>query len=453
MPHASLLVLFIMSLVPTVPALAAPEPPAGLTSEARHEEWLNKRGYSPAEAPKKKDQAKNLVDELRWTTLGAMDEAKAQTFQLPNVPWSDSYWAYYKGGLANRYADPNFKTGDEWQQIDRYVVGNLGRSSAPYFGELSPSEKYDRLVGDRKYTLTRWSLAQGRYYFNKYGKVEHWVGSCDGWAPASFMEERGNKAVMATAVDGRKILFYPSDIRALSSLLWAEGKFAAKLIGVRCNQKEVEKDPNGRPVAPECLDSNPGTWHLAVVNQLAAGGRALVLDESVGHEVWNYPAYGYKYHYLAAGNDTPLSNWQEALRPLTEADRARAPRAEGATGLVTVVMELDYVIPREPQAVMEDDTKSDTKNKVTYKYELEVDEQGTILGGEWLQNEHPDFLWVPRKDTKARSIGDEALDKMKDQSQWTQGAVPAVWREQAPASSAKGQPLGRVVHELLRRSR
>ena len=448
MPHKSLLVLFILA----TPAFAVHEP-AFSGPEARREEWLTKRGYAPSEAPKQKDQAKNLVDELRWTTLGSMEEAGAQSHVLPQVPWSDSYWPLYKGGLANRYADPGFVPGEEWPNVDRYIVGNLGRSGAPYFGELSPAEKYDRLVGDRRYTLTRWSLAQGRRYHEKYGKVEHWMGSCDGWAPASFMEERAKKAVQVTSADGRKILFYPSDIHALSSLLWAEGTFASRLIGLRCNQKEVEKDANGRPLAPECLDSNPASWHLAIVNQLAAGGRPLVMDEEVGHEVWNYPAHGYRFQYLGAEGETPLTKWQEALRPLSEEEKARVPRAEGATGLVTVVMEVDYATPSQPAAVLETDPSKDQQSKVTYKYELEVNEAGEILGGEWLQSEHPDFLWVPRKGTKARSIADLALEKRKDQSVWTEGAVPAAWRAEAPGASAKGQPMERVVSELLRRSR
>ncbi|NBO39523.1 hypothetical protein EBU99_13175, partial [bacterium] len=36
-------------------------------------------------------------------------------------------------------------------------------------------------------------------------------------------------------------------------------------------------------------------------------------------------------------------------------------------------------------------------NSVIYRYRLELDAQGTIRGGEWLQEARPDFLWIQQR--------------------------------------------------------
>jgi hypothetical protein len=419
--------------------------------ESWRAEWLAKRGSPVAEAPRKEDHAEDVVDELRWTTLGEMEQANAQAAALENIPWSDSYWPHYAGSVAYRYADPGMKKEKEWDKNERYVVKNLGRGLP---GELSPAEKYDRLVGDRRFTLTRWALAQGRKYFEKDGKVESWMGLCHGWAPAAVMEQRVTKSVTARAPDGAKILFYPADLHALATLLWAEGKFPMKLIGGRCTDKEPEREENGRLKSPDCLDTNPGTWHLAIVNQLAASRRALLFDASFDHEVWNYPIYKYAYHYVKEGSDEKFTSWEDAAIPLSDADRARAPRAEGATMLVRVKMEISYSIPRDPAAYTEDDGTLDKKSDATYDYELELNADGKILGGEWLSKDHPDFLWAPGPGAVAVTGADQALDKAKNAERWDEARhVPRGWRKAAAESSAKGQPLARVVQELLRRGR
>ena len=33
---------------------------------------------------------------------------------------------------------------------------------------------------------------------------------------------------------------------------------------------------------------------------------------------------------------------------------------------------------------------------VTYWYDLELDEDNNIVGGEWYTNRHPDFLWTKK---------------------------------------------------------
>ncbi|RZA07728.1 MAG: hypothetical protein EOP11_06900 [Proteobacteria bacterium] len=404
-----------------------------------------------AEAPRREDRVEDLLETVRWRDLGAMEFAGAQRASLAEQPWSDSYWPLYAGGIAYRYADPGMRLSKDWAANERYILDNLGRG---WPGELSPAEKYDRLVGDTQFTLTRWSLSQGRRHYAKRGVVADWMGLCHGWAPAAFMEKRVSKAVEVKGVGGETLLFYPSDLHALSTLQWGEASFAKKLIGGRCRTDHPARDGRGRPQAPECLDSNPGTWHLSVVNQLGGAKRALLFDATAGSEVWNYPIYKYEYHYVKDGSGERASRWQDAARPITEADRRKAPRAEGAASIVHVKMNVTYAAPTSPSAALVSTPAQDESGQEELDYELELSGAGEILGGEWISTEHPDFLWLPAENARALSEQDKFLDGIGENESWPAGAImPMQWQISARAASREGQPLARVVQELLRRGR
>ena len=57
---------------------------------------------------------------------------------------------------------------------------------ANYTHLLSPAEKYDLLVGDANYGLTKQMWNAGKGYHDRYGSVESWMGYCHGWAPAAY---------------------------------------------------------------------------------------------------------------------------------------------------------------------------------------------------------------------------------------------------------------------------
>src|SRR6185436_9002354 len=98
--------------------------------------------------------------------------------------------------------------------------------------------------------------------------------------------------------DGKTpLLFYPSDLKGLASLLWATTDPPSRGVGGRCEDTNPKKDRNGRVISPACFDSNPGTWHLAVVNQIGVAKRSMVIDATYDFEVWNQPVYGYRYRY------------------------------------------------------------------------------------------------------------------------------------------------------------
>ena len=109
---------------------------------------------------------------------------------------------------------------------------------------------------------------------------------------------RPAKPATLPGVSGGKITFYPADIKALASLLWASASTVTRFIGGRCNDKNPATDANGRVISAKAFDTNPGTWHLSIVNQLGVARRSLVMDATYDYVVWNQPVAGYEYRYF-----------------------------------------------------------------------------------------------------------------------------------------------------------
>lgn len=402
-------------------------------------------GRGDIEAPRPGDYAKDLVDQYAISNLAKMEERGLLTATLEQSPWTDSYWPTYAGGLANRYGDARYSPSYEWSRNETYLRRWLGRGNSR---ELSPAEKYDLLLGDPDFSLTRYMLESSAGSVGADGQIETWFGLCHGWAAASFMMPRPSKGVKVRGANGQEIFFTPSDLKALGTLLWANAPTKTRFVGGRCNKENPRRGPNGREIDPECLDSNPATWHLAAVNQLGVARRSFVLDAESGAEVWNQPAYSYRYSYVnpITGKSTEkLSEARVALRDFQ--DPHSENRSISAEFLVNVEMELTYVVESEPSLAAVDGP--DSYSHVVYKYDLELDRENNIVGGEWHSTNHPDFLWVPVAGAKALSVGDYWLFRTGDKSEWQQGQeVPGSWREAARRSVAQGQPLAVIVERL-----
>src|SRR5262249_28151314 len=149
----------------------------------------------------------------------------------------------YRGLLGRRYADPAYPDGTDWVENHAYVAAHPAAAitksgDAAAIDLLSPAEKYEFLVGDREGSLTAAMWNEGRLYQERDGKVERWMGICDGWAVASYMLPRPTRVATALAADGKtQLRFYPDDIKALASLLWAKARVSVRFIGTRCTEK------------------------------------------------------------------------------------------------------------------------------------------------------------------------------------------------------------------------
>lgn len=401
--------------------------------------------------PRRNDDPKYLVDRLELLTLSQM-HAQHRSSRLEQAPWSDTYWPIYQGQIAQRYGDSSFPGSMDWKKNADYIRAVIG-SNASSVETLSPAEKYDLLVGDPAFTMTHANLNEGKGYYERDGKVESWMGLCHGWAPAAYMELRPRNAITLLAADGRtRIPFWPSDIKALATLLWANGTAQTKFIGGRCNDRDPERDETGRPRNPDCLDTNPATWHVAVVNQIAVSRRSFVIDATYDYQVWNQPVLSYRYTYFNPKTTQKTEDLEAATVLLADfqEDRYRALRSPRAQKLVGIQMELTYVAENHPSTSRTDTERNDHQNTVHYRYDLELDAQGQLVGGEWYENEHPDFLWTPEKDASIDTVGDQILDDRGDRSAWDgKSALPESWKPAIRQGSRYAQPLRRLVHTLV----
>lgn len=401
------------------------------------------------------DRPADLVDNLRYTTLQAISDAKLTQASLTESPWSDDYWAIYKGVLGWRYADPRFPASTDWN-ANRLYVQNKPAATILNSGDqntidlLSPAEKYDALVGDTTFSLTQYMWREGRQYYESTGKVESWMGICHGWAVAAFMLPRPQNTITVKAPNGINLNFYPADIKALASLVWANAAGTTRFIGGRCEDKSPSIDPvTGRMKATNCFDTNPGTWHLAVVNQLGVAKRSFVLDVTYDYEVWNQPCFSYDYRYFNPRTNRSTNTLAEAMVKVTDFtnDKFKVYRSTQTTHIVGIAMKVGYVVETKPTQRETDAPRHDAIQYVEYLYDLELDSKGTILGGEWYQNIHPDFLWTAPTTSRALSNFDRQATGEWDTDQ----VIPATWRAAAKASAqAQGAPLAVIVEHLIR---
>ena len=417
--------------------------------------WARAR-VLPTVEPGSNDQASDLPGtRIQFDTLPALEQARLISGMMLEAPWSGDYWPIYQGVIARRYADPEFPRND-WKAGFLWAKREVGSGHCSV-EKLSPAEKYDLLVGDAQYTLTRAMWTEGARFQDQSGKVEPWMGICEGWAGAAIAVPRPRHAVTVIAADGRtRIPFYPDDIKALASLLWSRGNVEKKLIGGRCNERSPARDAGGRPTNPDCQDTNPATWHLAVAHRIGAAHQGLVMDASFDYEVWNQPIYSYIYEYYNPATGAETTNLSEAVvaRSAWAQDpyaRFRSPRSVSIAG---IKMTVDFVSETAASDAKGDDPSRDFHRRATYVYDLELDAHGKIVGGEWHNSVHPDFLWATASGKTARSQGDLYLDGAGDRSRWDgMSTLPAAWRQVAPATSKLGQPLERVVSALVMLSR
>lgn len=426
-------------------ALVAAELPAA----ARPRSWSE---------PQPRDRAVRLVDRLELTTVEGIERAGLRAAELAERPWSGTYWPTHQGGAAARYADPGFPSWSGWPAIESYLERRLAEDGGPIASGTpdprSPAEKYDRLVGDAEFGLTRAMIAGARRAFEVFGSIPAWFGFCHGWAPAAIAVPRPSRAVIAHAPDGEPILFHPDDVQALVTLLWATGDFDTRIAGARCEEEDIERGRNGRPLDPDCLDTNPATFHLVLANQIGRSARGFVMDEAQGQEVWNQPIFSYSFQYFdprtgrvvedpAAGTASRGELWLDpyALH--------RSPRAAAILG---VRARVTFLRETAPSPSRDAGPAGDAVETRSYEYDLELAEDGEIVGGEWRQADHPDFLWVGAPDATPRTLADALLGDSVPVWDSSAGPVPEKWLSAARLGSAWGAPLAAVVAGLVRAS-
>jgi hypothetical protein len=328
------------------------------------------------------------------------------------------------------FGNPDYIT--QWTEVDKYRNGSVEDLRVPYIdtwypessqgtNQLGALTKYDQAFYSGESKSAKWELE------HHSRPSPAWYGHCNGTAvsvsryqsPKSSVKRPRNCVVGSASC----VEFSPSDIRALIAEMNMNSK--AKFIsGRRCNlsaaaiqsRPPLRADPQ---VMDACDDVNPGSFHVSLVNFIGRMKQPIIFDENMTDEVWNYPIY--KYRYSSSG---PLDEAQ-AVAALQLGDQIDSwvfnPKARS---WVKIEMIISYrnasnEIPGNAGQI------GDASEK-TYEYILELDDNGDIIGGEWVGNyryNHPDFIWMPFE--PATPTGDDS----RGNPLLSNKEVTAIWAE------------------------
>ena len=346
------------------------------------------------------------------------DELKQYTEGLAEqTPWPSDYWSYYEDSINVRFhgkdklspAEKYDKAFNEWEpnmsvspvdlSADCGMEDTIENTHDDYYDQLGPAATWQhKNKGNWKARNGKDDDGDGKIDECRAGEdgnldydgIETWWGLCHAWTPAAILEPEPLRPVTLNGVE-----FTVSDIKAL--LIAQHDKSSALMLGGRCNEKELERDEEGRIKKDECRDSNAGAFYVVATNMLGKDKRAFAEDRTAAYQVWNQPVLGYQ--ILEEKELTEA----EALAKLdkTEADGKYADlfKSPEAVSWRFVKMDVDYISESSNTTEgaltprIEDFTRTDH-----YQMVIELDNNGDIVGGEWIgysQTTHPDFLWLP----------------------------------------------------------
>lgn len=339
-----------------------------------------------------------LFPEIQNVTSNINEIHKMNLFRASSKikVWSHHLLPTNKGGVAFRYADPDFQANsDNWI----YLLNKFEQTPANdlithnLVNNLSPIEKYEFLIGNNDYSISKNQWTVGKELMARINEIPNWAGSCHGTAPASMRYERPKKSISLKSFNKQNdITFYPTDIKELLSYAWANDGSPSEMIGNRCSHfifSESRQKGN-------CLDIDPASFHLTIIYLLGKAGWPFIIDSSAGNEVWNKTIVSYSYSYFRPGTKSLTENLQSAI--LKYADYKNDPfkeyRSKNIKSIIGINLELTYLAATLPNQEISNTESSDVYEKMQINYDLELDENDVIIGGEWKNNVHPDFLWA-----------------------------------------------------------
>ena len=313
---------------------------------------------------------------------------------LTTTPWSGDYWPTYKGGITYRWNQRNVSE-DQDKVRWSYELEDMTNIGVP-LKELSPAEKYDLFLGNEGFPLTTYERNRTKILktikshesYDKSFEIPIWEGLCHAWAPATLhFGEPG--PITVTGAKGHKITFGSSDLKALLTYHLHLNKASKnKFLGSRCNLDfaelrkkhkagEITKDELNKKIeSSACADTNAGAFHVALTNQIGLKDEGFVVDITRDAEVWNQPVSGYSFEVTKVRNS------------------ASAGAAPGTEKEIWIKTTLKYIV--EIKQSFELFSPYWRVERAYYEYRLELNRNDQIIGGEWISEERPDFIWKNR---------------------------------------------------------
>jgi hypothetical protein len=336
----------------------------------------------------------NNFSRIAGTNLILQYEALPTTGRLSDdrLGWSESYWPSNKGGIAYRWNHPN-PTPFTYRLHDRAEVLSMSQEE---LGQLSPAELYDIANDDYSYTLTKKALSL-------YSRNDlWWEGICHGWAQAASHYPEPS-AVVITNRGGQRVPFGSSDVKALLAMHESYnygGKFG--FVGKRCRAtgkvpgEGDERDrttaypPMDQANADNCRDVNAGAFHVVISNMLGFLGKGFVADIDRFNDVWNQPITNFSINSaaeIAVMDEDRVRGVERKVRielVMTYGEELKFyTNLLASTGMLNFVSKMPVTMTPHQKFLSKD-----------YSYIIEINQAGHVIGGEWISETRPDFLWM-----------------------------------------------------------
>lgn len=210
-----------------------------------------------------------------------------------------------------------------------------------------------------------------------------WHGHCNGYAASSLRHREPLYDVAVNTPQGEEIIFTRKDIKGLLTGVYMGVRYRF-LGGERCEDNPKDALPPTRRKA--CDDINPGLFHVVITNWIGNRRQSIIFDRNADEQVWNFPVISFS----STSRPISPSKAMEAIGPpLLNYDKN--PDTHKLIYVETTITYADAINNEEMLEHIE-------KTQSHYKYILELDKEGFIIGGEWAYDsitEHPDFLWIP----------------------------------------------------------
>lgn len=279
-------------------------------------------------------------------TTGALDG--------PNLPWSDGPYPDTLGGIAYEWNLPGAEARAPIMPTRHELIeGRFGpdrgvKSGQPLrtkeIAELAATVKFDLFRGRYDYPLTHAVLRTAQQ------NAPEWSGIMLGWASAAINHAEP-AAIDVMNADQIVIPFGSSDVKALMSYYY----------GVYALQKR-----NTRAIGNGLEGVNAGAFHLLLANTVGLQEQSFLAEFQTGPRTRTMPIAGYR-SVISAGH---APSQGAARKAVTEH---------------TVETEVDFVDEGHSSWLPAIETDRQKIVTYTYRYRLELDKDGRIIGGEFAE--------------------------------------------------------------------
>ncbi|KAG6583233.1 putative transglutaminase elicitor [Phytophthora cinnamomi] len=310
-------------------------------------------------------------------------------------PWPGPYWPTYQDGI-NVIWSPG-----EASPAEKYATA-FGLDVTDFMDKVSKDNGIDSMSSHTVCSSDSdcSSLTDGSSCAIRTGKssgycIPTWYGICHAWTPAAMLETEPRCAVTYNGVT-----FQPMDLKALVSDVYDGATVSTVFTGTRYNGGTDSTDEYGRHSSDSYRDLNPAFFHIAAANLLGKLNATFIADVTAGSEVWNQPVRGFKVY------EQTNMTLKEAASTFYGLDEY--PWNAAAKSIVYVKARMSWIFETYTDGALVSTGKVDSYTTGAYYYYLlEMDDNGNIIGGEWVydsDNDHPDFIWFPKAKPAADTV-------------------------------------------------